>query len=96
MHVTVRRCTSCGRDDLRERWASIDDAVHARAMSAVWTCPHCAGTEADLVEVSEASASPRAPSAEGGLPAGEHPDPPLPADPDEARRRVETAFPLRR
>ncbi len=51
MRMTVRQCMRCGRDDLRERWPSMDEAIEAGALSNPWTCPVCAWTEADLVEV---------------------------------------------
>lgn len=88
MHMTVRRCTQCGREDLRERWDSIDAAVRARAMSAVWTCPACAWTEADLVEATaDVGRPPTTTEADR--------DPAQPTDPDEARRAAETSFPFR-
>ncbi len=50
MSMTVRQCMRCGREDLRERWPSMDDAIEAGALSEPWTCPVCAWVEADLVE----------------------------------------------
>ena len=92
MHMTVRRCTKCGREDLRERWESVDAAARAGAMSAAWACPACAWPEADLVEATtDATQTSTVPSA---TPPGT--DPVLPAAPDESRWTVESTFPLRR
>ena len=92
MHMTVRRCTKCGREDLRERWESSEAAAKAGAMSAAWACPACAWPEADLVEAS--SDATQTASVPSEAPPGT--DPVHPTAPDEARRTVESTFPLRR
>ena len=55
MKATVRRCVQCGRNDTRRTWPSIDAAANDGALLS-WTCPTCAWTEAELIEV-EASAT---------------------------------------
>jgi hypothetical protein len=74
MKATVRRCVQCGRNDTRQMWSSIDQAADDGALLS-WTCPNCAWTEADLVEV-EAPVT------------GASGDPLAPVDPDEARHAV--------
>jgi hypothetical protein len=74
MKATARRCVQCGRTDARRTWPSIEQAADDGALLS-WTCPNCAWTEAELVEV-DASAI--------GAPG----DPLAPSDPDEARHSV--------
>jgi len=92
MHEIVRRCAKCGHEDLRERWKSPEDAAKAGAMSAAWACPSCAWPEAELVEASRRAAPTSAVPSDA--PPGT--DPVHPTAPDEARRTIESTFPLRR
>lgn len=92
MHMTVRQCTSCGREDLRERWSSLDAALQAGALRDPWTCPHCAWPECDLVE-SAGSGVPLEPTATVARPEAAS-IPTLPDDPDERRRAVQSSLPL--
>lgn len=73
MKATVRRCVQCGRDDTGRTWPSIEDAANDGALRS-WTCPTCAWTEAELVEVDASTTG-----ASGAQPA------PVP---DEARHPV--------
>ena len=50
MKMALRRCAQCGRNDARRTWSSIDEAANDKALVG-WTCPTCAWTEAELVEV---------------------------------------------
>ncbi len=97
MTMIVRQCMRCGRQDLRERWPSTDEALEAGAMSSPWTCPSCAWTEADLVAstgatstASEAGASERRDL--GGT--GDADNAPASAE-EEARRAVDASLPFR-
>jgi hypothetical protein len=74
MKATVRRCVQCGRNDTRRTWSSIEQAANDGALLA-WTCPTCAWTEAELIEV-EASAT------------GASGDQLAPVDQEEARHPV--------
>lgn len=92
MDMIVRRCTKCGREDLRERWSSLDAAAKAGAQSVAWACPSCAWPEADLVEASSQAAPASAMPHEA--PPGretEHPDPA-----DGAQRVPDSTYPTRR
>ncbi len=53
MATVIRECTKCGNRDMQNRWDSMDHAIAAGAMSSAWTCPNCAWTEAELVELNE-------------------------------------------
>lgn len=53
MATIVRKCTRCGNRDLQNHWDSMDEALGAGALRMAWTCPNCAWTEADLVEVDQ-------------------------------------------
>lgn len=90
MQMTVRRCTRCGREDLRERWSSVDAAAKAGALSAAWACPACAWPEAELVEMSGTAPV-------SGEP-GQAPPRAEPGEPtaDESPQTLDSTFPLRR
>ncbi len=94
MQTTVRRCTRCGREDLRERWSSLEDAAKAGAQSTAWACPSCAWPEAELVEAS--------PDAIVSATPGEAPPDAEPTEPDAANRTdpaervIDSTLPLRR
>jgi hypothetical protein len=89
--LIVRRCTRCGREDLRERWSSIDAAAKAGAMSAAWACPTCAWPEAELVEASSDAPVSGVPHE---APPDREPGQPTPAD--EAKRVLDSTYPTRR
>ncbi len=92
MDMIVRRCTRCGREDLRERWSSLDDAAKAGAMSAAWACPSCAWPEADLVEASSEAVPVSA--VPGEAPPGREPEQPNPSD--QGKRVLDSTYPTRR
>lgn len=54
MKATVRRCVQCGKNDTSRTWSSIDAAANDGALLS-WTCPTCAWTEAELIEVEAAA-----------------------------------------
>ena len=93
MDMIVRQCTKCGREDLRERWSSLDAAAKAGAQSVAWACPSCAWPEADLVEASSADAAPVS-AVPGEAPPGREPEPSKPSD--EAKRVLGSTYPTRR
>jgi hypothetical protein len=92
VNMTVRRCARCGREDLRERWSSIDAAAKAGALSAAWACPSCAWPEADLAEASSDAAPVSAVPHEA--PPGREPERSTLAD--EAKRVLDSTYPSRR
>lgn len=92
MAMIVRQCTKCGREDLRERWSSLDDAAKAGAQSVAWACPSCAWPEADLVEQSPDAA--RVSAVPGEAPPDKPSEPPTPGD--EAKRVLDSTYPTRR
>ncbi len=51
MASIVRRCTSCGNEEMRFQWHSMDEASKAGALELPWACPNCGWPEAELVEV---------------------------------------------
>ena len=91
MDMIVRRCTKCGREDLRERWSSLDAAAKAGAQSVAWACPSCAWPEADLVEASPQASVSAVPSEPPPEKATEQPNPA-----DIGKRVLDNTFPTRR
>ncbi len=94
MHMTVRQCTSCGREDLRERWPSLDAAIQAGALRAEWACPTCAWPECDLVESVGGSGRTRESAATPVGPSNDASSEQFPDDPDERRRAIQSSLPL--
>ena len=73
MKMTVRRCVQCGKNDTRRTWSSMNDAAEDGALKS-WTCPTCAWTEGELIEVDATGTG--------------SDDPMAPVDRDDARHAV--------
>ena len=50
--TVARKCEQCGRIDARVSWPSTEDAAKDPVFDS-WTCPMCAWTEFDLVELED-------------------------------------------
>jgi ribosomal protein S27AE len=48
--AVAKKCEQCGRVDMRTTWPNEKDAAKDPSFDR-WTCPNCAWTEFDLVEV---------------------------------------------